>query len=409
MEDIALGVARAHPDEGVAQRQQQIDGAAKIALVVGQDRRADRDRDRLHGRGRGIARGRGEGLERGQQPARRLAPPRGRQRHHGVGVGEGEHVVVEPAFELLGQLGPAGAQGNPQELQAREQGGGVLDVEVEIRGVRMDRPVVERQRRVVVAALELEQRPVPPQMAAERVAVVPGAVRVVEPGEALLEPALHLQDVGDRVQRPEVLAVELHGLAAGGLRLGVGAAFLVAEGQHAEQVAVAGHGLVPGVEHPGRAAAQLGAAAHPEQREVLQPQAQEVARMVEQNLVPDRAAPVHVAADPGAERGDMGGLPGRDPVAAGRARRIERGLGPAQHRVGAEQHEQIALQAVRHGEVRVRLERLLDPLAGRQAVLEVVVDRRVVVAGGRLATGGQRQPANVGNHAPLPVPAPSVP
>lgn len=35
---------------------------------------------------------------------------------------------------------------------------------------------------------------------------------------------------------------------------------------------------------------------------------------------------------------------------------------------------------MRQGEVRVRLERLLDPFAGRQAVLEIGVDRRLVVS-----------------------------
>ncbi len=70
-------------------------------------------------------------------------------------------------------------------------------------------------------------------MILERVAVSPGIRRTVEPRRPFSETALHLQYMGDRVDRPEVVGVDLEGLSSESLCGDVVAALLIAERQHA--------------------------------------------------------------------------------------------------------------------------------------------------------------------------------
>ncbi len=51
-------------------------------------------------------------------------------------------MVVEAGLQLLRQLIPACPHIDVQKIQAREQRRRVLDVEIEIRGIRMDGPIV---------------------------------------------------------------------------------------------------------------------------------------------------------------------------------------------------------------------------------------------------------------------------
>ena len=141
-----------------------------------------------------------------EQAFRRGQPPVAAERQHEMQVGEGEDVVVDVLFGDLGQLAPAIAHVDAAPFQPEQHGGGVLDVEIEFRRLGADLAVVEFQHAVVLPELERKQRGVPPQMLAERVAVGPGAERLLQPVDAFLQPPLHFQHVRDRVDRPQVVA-----------------------------------------------------------------------------------------------------------------------------------------------------------------------------------------------------------
>jgi hypothetical protein len=168
------------------------------------------------------------------------------QRDHGVGVGEGDDVVVDPARRPVGQVLPAVADVGTGDLQAGEERGGVHHVGRDAPLAGLDVVVVEHQRRVEIAALDGEEGGVPPDVVLDRPAIGPVVVRVVEPGHAVGEPALHLHDVGHGMDGPEVVRVALDGFAAHGLGADIVAHLLEAEGEHAEHEAVARHVVGPG-------------------------------------------------------------------------------------------------------------------------------------------------------------------
>ena len=100
-------------------------------------------------------------------------------------------------------------------LQPEQHRGGVLHVDVEVglrrserRGEVAKAPVVEVERRVALAALQVEQRTVPPQMMQEVVAAAPVPLKLVEPRDALAVATLHFHDVGDRVGSPDVRGID---------------------------------------------------------------------------------------------------------------------------------------------------------------------------------------------------------
>ena len=144
-----------------------------------------------------------------------------------------------------------------------------------------------------------------------------GVGRVLQPVHPLAQAALHLEDVGDRVDRPQVVRVGLDGPAPEFLGPRVLAAFLQAEGVHALNAAVAGHRLVPLVDDPGDAVADVLRPAHPEGVVVLEAQRQQVVGVFAEDFVPHGAGRRQVPARPGAERRHVGGFPARDLAGAG--------------------------------------------------------------------------------------------
>ena len=247
-------------------------------------------------------------------------------------------MIVDPPLGDIGELAPAAADVDPAPLEPVQQRGGVLDVEIEFRRLGADRPIVELEHAVVLAELEREQRRVPPQVLAERVAVVPCPVGLAEEGHALREPTLHLQHVGDRVHRPQIVLADLDCPPPLGLGRRIVPALLQAERVHPQHVAVARHPGVPGADRARHRVAHEVRLAGPEQREMLQPHREQVVRVLNQNVVPDADRARRVALAPGGERGNVLLLAWR-----GARRRafgkLERGIDLGVDRVGAEQHE----------------------------------------------------------------------
>ena len=213
--------------------------------------------------------------------------------------------------------------------------------------------------------------------------------------------ALHLHDMGQRVRAPQVLGVELHRLAAGGLGNGVLAAFLPGEALAGEQRAVAGQPGAPLRLDALDRGAHRRRPAEPEIVEVREPEGEHVERMREENLLPQGDRAIEVAGDPGLERGEVL-LLARRRLGDGLSRRA-RGFARRRHLVlvEGEQHE-VAAQDLRQREVLVFFQRRGEVLCGVGAVLEVGDQRAVERLRRRGGVGGERQAVQVSRHERAP-------
>ena len=221
-----------------------------------------------------------------------------------VRFGESEGVVLDLARARVRELLPAVSDIHVTALEPPQHGCAVLNVEVEIGGIRAEPFVVEGEHLVDPAPLELEHREVPPEVLAQRVAVVPDVGRTRQPLRSFAKASLHLEDVGDGVDGPDVVLVHLHCAPSIGLRPRVVAALLEGEAVHPEEVPVTGAALVPGREHPGDGVAHAVGAAEPEDGVVLEPEGEEVVGMVFEDPVPDEDRARRVAGVDRTERLD---------------------------------------------------------------------------------------------------------
>ena len=315
-------------------------------------------------------------------------------------VDERQHVILDAPLRLVGELAPARADIDARVLDAPQHRDRVRHVEVVLRiGVAANPAVVEVERRVVLAALDVEQRPVPPHVVGEVVARRPRRFGGVEPGQALGVAALHLHDMGHRVHRPDVRRVDLDGAAPGPLGAGVVAAFLETEGPHRKHVPVAGIGGVPRRQHAGHRIAQRARIAEIEMGEVGEPERDDVARPVEQDVLPQRRRPHQVARRPRLERGDMAPLAlARRGCGRGAARGVEGGSDARVEPGVAEQQMEAALEHMRHHHPVVGRQRRLEALAGVAAKAEIGGDDLVVGARRGIAGGAHRQSEGIGGH-----------
>ena len=128
-----------------------------------------------------------------------------------MSVGESEDMIVHMRLHGIRQGLPAVAHVNAEEVEAQQHRGAVLNVEIEVPCLGFDGAVEQREHVVVVACLDRIHGQMPPEMAFEGIAVLPGVCRVIQPLHTLAQAALHLEDVGDRVDRPEVVRVGFDG------------------------------------------------------------------------------------------------------------------------------------------------------------------------------------------------------
>ena len=138
--------------------------------------------------------------------------------------------------------------------------------------------------------------------------VFPVRLVLENPGDTLLRAALHLHDMGDGVDRPGIGGIDRHGPAAARLGPGVVAGLLQPEGAHAEHIAVAGHALVPGRQHARDAVPVLGKRAVIEMQVVREADREDVARVVQQDVLEAAHGPGGVASGPAREGVGMGAL-----------------------------------------------------------------------------------------------------
>ena len=132
-----------------------------------------------------------------------------------MNIGEHEAFPVGVAFPQGRQIPPAVADLAAQRIQAPQQGGGIGQAVADPALRRPDRAVVQRQRRVVLPELEMEQRLVPPDM---RLIGMTGArpqrLPRRHPSQPVLGPPGHFHDMRDRVMRPEAGRLETRRLRA---------------------------------------------------------------------------------------------------------------------------------------------------------------------------------------------------
>ena len=385
-------MAAAEAVHAAEHRAHQIDGPGVVAAAVRGHRGADGQRVIAHQRRIGgvscreVAHGR-------QHPLRRGLPAGRGQRHHQVRQGEAGDAVADPRLRLVRQFHPALPHIDALARQPEQHGGGVLQVDVEVRHRLHQRRsqvaeafVVQGQHPGGLATFEVVHRGMPVQMVHQVVRAVPIARQAVNPGDALAPSPLHLQHVSDAVRGPEVAGIARDRLPPGRLGLGVMAAFLHREAAAAQQRAVAGHVAGPVLfggqhrcQHPVRPA-------EPEIDEMGEAEGQDVVRMVEQDLVPDRRCPVRSAAGPGVEGREVR-LLARRGAGAERAGGIGRRLGDRHHRLLVGQHGEQALQQMRERHLRIGGEQRLHSCLHVRAVAEIAGDH-AVERGNRLRGGG---------------------
>jgi hypothetical protein len=186
----------------------------------------------------------------------RLPAPGAAERHHPVRQGEGGEDIPRPSLRLVGKFLPPLPGGDAEASQAPQEGGGILHIDIEIgvrlderRGVVADTTVVEGEHGAALAAIEMVEGTVPPEVMGELVRPLPVGRERLRPGDPLRLPPGHLEHVGDRVRSPEIGRVGRHGRAAVALRRRVVAALLGGEGEAAEHCGEGGQSRAPGRAH----------------------------------------------------------------------------------------------------------------------------------------------------------------
>ncbi len=310
--------------------------------------------------------------------------------------------VADARLRPVGQLGPAVAGVDALPLQPEQHGDRVLDVGREIglrlrqrRGEVAEAPVVEVEHLVELAALVVVEPAMPPQMVQKVVAAFPVGLERLQPGDALLMPALHLQHVGDGVRGPQVVGRQRHGLAPRLLSHRVVAELLVGEAMAAEH---AGEGRQLTAPVPqcgvGLRAHQVGPAV-PERIEVVQAEGDQVQRVLVEDLLPVAQRGIDVARHPGRQRLHMRLLAASG--AGGKAARLPQLLaGGRQARCIERCHQEVAAQRVPEGEIRIGCEQFARALGRIRAILEEP-QHRVVEQARRLGgAGGERKAVQIG-------------
>jgi len=124
-------------------------------------------------------------------------------------VDEHQAATVGVALPTGHQISPAIADIDAEGVEAPEEGGQVGQVDRQRAQRIQDRPIVQRQRRVILAKFDVEQRFVPPDMhLGQVVRRRPQLLARGHPAQTVFRTAGHLHDVRDGVVRPEAVRFE---------------------------------------------------------------------------------------------------------------------------------------------------------------------------------------------------------
>ena len=208
-----------------------------------------------------------------------------------------------------------------------------------------------------------------------------------DPFDPFPMPVLHFHHMGNGMDSPRVIGVDVDGPASGFLGGGVIARFLQGEGPHAEDEAVSGKAFVPGIEDPFDRRQHAAGGTHIEISVMGEPERQHVPGVIGQNLLPRSDRPGRVAVEPVFERPHMGLFAGRRRFQAC-LRRRQHLRNPVAERPGSHQQEEIALQAMGHDHVRVGGQGVLQQRSGFPAQGQVAHQGLVQCPDGVGAGGG---------------------
>ncbi len=277
------------------------------------------------------------------------------------------------AAQLDGVPAPGERASAPAHVEAVQ-----LEAPQERRGVdqrpgaaaRREVRIVDRERTLRVALVDVEQRQVPPEVTRQGGVARPGRACTFEERDALGRPAAHLAHVREDVDRSGTAGLERERTTGGGLGRVVIAVLLEAERMHRENVAEAGVSRVPVRQRGGDAVAQHRARAEAKVERVRDAQRDEVAGKVRDEVAVTRECGRFVAVAP-RRRGR------RVAPRAGVARRIaldrrNRAGEPLTVRRIVAEDERGGAQRMSHGEAGDAFERAVDrpqriALAGDQA------------------------------------------
>ena len=287
-------------------------------------------------------------------------------------------------LRLIGELRPARADIDAGGLQAPQHGHRIADIEIILRRIGAKLLVIELERFVGLAELEMKQRPVPPDVIGKIVAAAPTRLGALQPGDAVAALALHLVHMCDRMHRPGIAGIERHRLLANVAGGAIIAAFLQAEGIHAAHEAAAGLVRRPIGQDAGDRGAHGEALAHIEMAVMSEAQRQHVARMIDQDALPALGAFDHVAGAPGFERFEMFAFP-RAHHLGELARLLGAFLRLLFERRQGEELEEIAAQAMAHEEPGIGAERRFEMRAGIAPIAEKGAQGFVVMIDGLAA------------------------
>ncbi len=171
--------------------------------------------------------------------------------------------------------------------------------------------------------------------------------------------ALHLEHVLHGVHGPGVAPVEVERAAADVLGAHVVRVLLQAEGVHAEQVAVAGHVVVPVRQRLRHAVAQHQRVAEEEIDDVRGLDCDQVARVLDRDRVVELDRALEVAFQPGARGRDVRAL-ARGGAIADAVERLDALPDQRQRALLRGHHGEVGLERVRHRKVRVLGERRVE-------------------------------------------------
>ena len=173
-----------------------------------------------------------------------LRQPRSRQPVEILHGEEGLHQVVRARLEIMADIAPAIADIDADELEAHEQRHGA---DLVLRILLPDAPdmlVIEREHLVVGAERDVIEAEMPEIMREhEGVELGPAVLHIIEEIDALADPALREQHMGECVVRSGLLALERDSVPRRSLRLLEEMALLIGEGQHAVHIGQVGIGL----------------------------------------------------------------------------------------------------------------------------------------------------------------------
>src|SRR6185437_8084625 len=180
-----------------------------------------------------------------------VAPGRG-QRHQPMRLRERGEAVADPMFRLVGDLDPAVAHVDALTFKAKQHRRSILHIDIEI-GQRLSKRrsevaeplIVELKNCVKFALLQMEHRTMPPNVMDH--VVGPGKVALVlfHQIDAFGLTTLHLHDVSNGVDPPEVSGVDLQGGPSGRLCRSIVATLFVGETATGQDRAIARHVPAP--------------------------------------------------------------------------------------------------------------------------------------------------------------------